>query len=359
MSQYVGRHHDGTLELIPLKELRGIYNALNGLPRPSRTMTSTYSAIYKLTYDVSYDKAIDCALDFETPPPTRPNGDPVGPCFVFTVPAGMTSAVHEIYGEQIDSERGLPVWQSSLPYEVLDDVRVTVSLAYPTPMGTREPEIVDYLAISALDIPLAPDHKTFHPHWFARHTPNPEDGPFYRPDLFGQPAFKVRDLNISLHPVTTPELAHALTDEQWRKLLGPARYYISTHSFPDFLIEKALIPRQPGANETHHPDTCIDCSHAISCGYCGTLLAAPQEWTDRNRYISYACTPDVLRRMLLIPHHQVRGYSSSKCRLCKRFIGYISKNTHTAEDLSQDQFPFTFRPCVSGIWFPDTPGAAI
>lgn len=359
MSQYVGRRHDGRLELIPLKELRGVYNAVNALPRPSRTMTSTYSAIYKLIYEVSYDKAIACALAFETPPPARPNGDPVGPCFVFRVPAGMTSTVHENYGEQIDSERGLPVWRSPLPYEVLDDVRVTVTLTYPTPLGKGEFEIVDYLAISAFDIPLAPDHKTFHAHWFARHTPNSEDGPFYRPDLFGLPAFEMMDSNISSHPVTTPEFARTLTDAQWRRLLGPARYYISTHSFPAFLLKTPLIDMKPDADETHHPDTCIDCSHVVSCGYCGTLLATPQEWTDRYTHPSFACSPDVFRRMILIPHHQVRGYSSSKCRVCKRFIGYISERFRTEKNPSRDEFPFMFKPFIGGIGFSDRSAAAI
>lgn len=354
MSQYVGRRYDGTLELVSSQLLREFWDLRYEPAHTRAQFVHTYSAIFELVYTASYEGAEDLTLRYQSPPPTYSNGQPIGPSFIFSLYQVPASPVLESYGHHIDNAKyGGQIWHSTLPYELLSDARVTIKLLYPIPLGLRETPILDTIVISPFDIPIAPEQQTFSPHWFTFLDIDPADAPFYRPDLFGQPPFSMKDADIPSLPVTTPELAPTLTNTQWRDLLGPARYYISTHPSGLFHSEDLLGERIPDTYESHHPDTCNNCSHVITCGYCNAPLAAPQEWTDRNHSTAFVCTTEVLQRLILTPHHAT-ACTSSQCRTCGRFIGQVFKRASREVSPPTTLFAVRFIPFVGGIRVSDS-----
>ena len=344
MSQYVGRRYDGTLELVSSQALHEFRHVRDEPAHTRAHFVQTYSAIYELVYTASYEGAADLDLDYENPPLTHSNGQPIGPCFTFCLCQVPASPVLESYGHQIDNAKyGGQIWRSTLPYELLSDARVTIKLLYPIPLGLRETPILDTVVINPFDIPVAPEQQTFSPHWFTFLDINPADAPFYRPDLFGQPPFSMKDADIPSLPVTTPELAPTLTDTQWRELLGPARYYISTHPRNEFLLTTLIAPPPPGELQTHHPEDCNRCTHSLHCGICNALIAAPEEWTDRNQIASAACTEGVKHRLRLETRPDIKG-TLAYCKRCGFAVGQLRDRNPESKNPPPRLFPLQLAP---------------
>ncbi|QWW19505.1 hypothetical protein I6B53_10575 [Schaalia sp. 19OD2882] len=200
-------------------------------------------------------------------------------------------------------------WGGPVPLPLLSRARIEIRQVFPVPVGCALPlsrEDIDPLSLpEQKDLTLA--HQAVQN---VASAPEPWEAAFYRPDLvLGEPMLEV-PRKEPVTPVTTPREAGSLSPQEWRRRLGPYRYWTSR---AHHLSAPALQVHQDPP-ERH-----------VACGTCGQVLSGAGAWsTTVGTRDVWALKEHDLR---LTPVHElvdrqwVHAEHSAWCPACGALIG--------------------------------------